>query len=175
MDKKDEYLPNDELSLIRECAFSTGIEFEKIIETQVEQPVATLKQNCKNTSNKDSYNAAEKLLACTTASEDMKAIYVNQCLTDVELKTETKKFLAHKIVLCARSSVFRAMLTNDMKEKNTDCIQVDDLENHIVQQLLLFLHSDNLENLQLGSAIKLYYVGDKYAIERLKVLCSYFC
>ncbi|GBO14821.1 hypothetical protein AVEN_78962-1 [Araneus ventricosus] len=117
LDKKGEYLPNDELSLICECTFSTGIEFEEIVETQYELPTAALKPSCNNTCNKDGYDAAEKLSACTTASEDMKAIYVNQCLTDVELRTGTKTFHAHKIVLCARSSVFKAMLTNDMKEK----------------------------------------------------------
>ncbi|GBN94318.1 Speckle-type POZ protein [Araneus ventricosus] len=174
LDRKSEYLPNDELSLICECAFSTGIEFAKIEETQHELPVAVFKQICKNARNKDRYNAAEKLSACTSASEDMKAIYVNQCLTDVVLKTESKTFPAHKSVLCARSSVFKAMLTNDMKEKNTDCIQVDDLEDDTVKQLLLFLYSDNLESLQWESAIKLYYVGDRYAIEKLKVLCSSF-
>ncbi|GBO29071.1 TD and POZ domain-containing protein 3 [Araneus ventricosus] len=174
LNKKKEYLPNDELSLICECTFSTGVEFETLEEIQHELPIAALNQSCRNASNENSYKAAEKLSACTSASEDMKAIYVNQCLTDVVLKTKTKTFPAHRIVLCARSSVFKAMLTNDMKEKHTGCIQVDDLEDDTVQQLLLFLYSDNLETLQWESAIKLYNAGDKYAIEKLKVLCSSF-
>ncbi|CAL1271988.1 unnamed protein product [Larinioides sclopetarius] len=169
---KSEYLPNDELSLICECTFSTGVDFEKIEEIQRDISLISLKQSCSNISNKDKYNAAEKLSACTSALDDLKTVYNNQRLTDVELKTKTKSFLAHKLVLCARSSVFNAMFTNDMKEKITDFIQLDDLENDTVQQLLIFLYSDNFENLHWGSAIKLYYAGDKYAIERLKVLCS---
>ncbi|GBN63492.1 hypothetical protein AVEN_10824-1 [Araneus ventricosus] len=78
------------------------------------------------------------------------------------------------MVLCARSPVFKLMMTNDMKEKNTGCIQIDDLENDIVQQLLLFLYSDHLVNLEWESAIKLYYASDKYEVENLKVLCSAF-
>ncbi|XP_055944475.1 speckle-type POZ protein B-like [Argiope bruennichi] len=66
------------------------------------------------------------------------------------------------------------MLTNDMKERNTNSIQVDDLENDTVHQLLLFLYSDNVDNLQWESAIKLYYAADKYEVEKLKVICSSF-
>ncbi|GBN07953.1 TD and POZ domain-containing protein 5 [Araneus ventricosus] len=174
LNRKSEYLPKDELSLLCKCTFSTGVELEKIEETEYVLPITAAKQSCNNAQKRDGYNAAEKLSACTSASEDMEAIYVNQCLTDVVLKTKTKTFPAHKIVLCARSSVFKAMLTNDMKEKNTDCIQVDDLENYIVQQLLLFLYSDKIESLQWESAIKLYYAADKYAIDKMKVLCSAF-
>ncbi|CAL1294987.1 unnamed protein product [Larinioides sclopetarius] len=168
------YLTNDELSLICECTFTTGVEFEKLEEIQYELPLAASNRICRNTINVNNYNAAAKLFACTSASEDMKSMYVNKFLTDVELRTKTKTFPAHKLVLCARSSVFKAMLTNDMKEKNTDCIQVDDLEDDTLQRLLLFLYSDNFETLQWDSAFKLYYAGDKYAVEKLKVLCSSF-
>ncbi|GBM21627.1 hypothetical protein AVEN_250730-1 [Araneus ventricosus] len=43
-----------------------------------------------------------------------------------------------------------------------------------LEQLLLFLYTDKLENLQWESAIKLYYAGDKYVIEKLKVICASF-
>ncbi|GBM70065.1 TD and POZ domain-containing protein 4 [Araneus ventricosus] len=237
LNKRKEYLPNDELSLLCECTFSTGVELAKIVETLHEIPMAAynhryhnavgkngnkaaehlsaplspsadmkvnhnnqcltnmelkantlsaykvapstrpsvaLNQMTNNDPNKIMYNAAEKLSMCPSALEDFKALYNDQLLTDVVLKTSTKSFPAHKIVLCARSSVFRAMLTNDMKEKITDCIKVEDLENETVHRLLLFLYSDNLEELQWESALKLYYAGDKYAIEKLKILCSSF-
>ncbi|CAL1281791.1 unnamed protein product [Larinioides sclopetarius] len=124
--------------------------------------------------NPHKYNATEKLSTCPSVQDDFKAIYNEKLFTDVVLKTATIAFPAHKIVLCARSSVFRAMLTNDMKEKNTDCIKVEDLEDETVQRLLLFLYSDNLEHLQWESAVQLYYAADKYAVEKLKVLCSSF-
>ncbi|XP_055944474.1 speckle-type POZ protein-like [Argiope bruennichi] len=172
LSRKSEFLPNDELSLLCECTFSTGVELEKIEEIRFMLPVANLNQNFYNLTNKDIYNTAEKLSACSSALNDLKTIYDNQCFTDVELKTKTKSFPAHKLVLCARSSVFKAMLTSNMMEKHTDCIRVDDLENDTVQQLLLFLYSDELENLVWESAVKLYYAADKYAVEKLKVLCS---
>ncbi|GBN67350.1 Speckle-type POZ protein [Araneus ventricosus] len=173
VNRKGEYLPDDKLSLLCDCTFSTGIEFDTIENSLHQLPLVAVNLISNNDQNKDTY-AAEKLSACPSALDDFKTIYNDLFLSDIELKTKTKSFPAHKIVLCARSSVFKAMLTSDMKEKIMDCIQVDDMENDTVQQLLLFLYSDNLENLQWESAIKLYYAGDKYNIEKLKVLCSSF-
>ncbi|CAL1281795.1 unnamed protein product [Larinioides sclopetarius] len=134
----------------------------------------TYKQVINNDPHQKEFNAAEKLSNCPSALNDFKALYSDKILTDMVLKTATKSFQAHKNLLCARSSVFRAMLTNDMKEKNTGYINVEDLGNETVQKLLLFLYSDSLEELQWESAVQLYYAADKYAIEKLKVLCSSF-
>ncbi|CAL1281790.1 unnamed protein product [Larinioides sclopetarius] len=236
-DNRKEYLPNDELSLLCECTFYTGVNHGKIEEILHDLPLAVFEQrysipHSKNdrkaaeklsslpsasedtklnysgqrptdvnlkentisisknaasislygiynqVTNKDlhqkKFNAAEKLFACPNVQDDLKALYNDQLLTDIVFKTATKTFSAHKNVLCARSSVFRAMLADDMKEKNIDCIKVEDLGNETVQRLLLFLYSDSLEELQWESAVQLYYAADKYAIEKLKFLCSSF-
>ncbi|GBN74160.1 Speckle-type POZ protein [Araneus ventricosus] len=172
--RKNEYLPDDKLSLICECTFSSGIEYETIEETLTKVPLIVMKRKRNYVPGKNDYEAAKKLCTNSSVLEDIKSLYFNQCLTDVEVKTETKSFPAHKIVLCARSPVFKAMFTNDMKEKNTDCIRVDDLEDDIVQQLLFFLYSDSIENLQWESATQLYYAADKYQIGKLKEVCSSF-
>ncbi|GBM39610.1 Speckle-type POZ protein [Araneus ventricosus] len=174
LNRKSEYLPDDKLSLICECTFSSGIEFKKIEETLNEIPLSLIKQKSNYVPIKNDYKTAEKLSTYPSVLEDMKALYINQCLTDVEVKTETKSFPAHKIVLCARSPVFKAMMTNDMKEKITDCIHVDDLENDIVQQMLFFLYSDVIEDFQWSTATQLYYAADKYQIGKLKEVCSSF-
>ncbi|GBO17145.1 Speckle-type POZ protein [Araneus ventricosus] len=172
LSRKSEYLPDDKLSLSCECVFSTGVEYQKIEKTLYDKPFVALNQ----ISNTDQDNdiCAGTLSECPSALDELKEAYSNQFLTDVELKTKTKSFPAHKILLCARSPVFKAMMTNDMKEKNSNIIQVDDLEDDVVKQLLLFLYSDRLENLQWESAFKLYYAGDKYAVEKLKKICSAF-
>ncbi|GBO44374.1 hypothetical protein AVEN_201047-1, partial [Araneus ventricosus] len=147
LNKKSEYLSHDKLSLSCECIFSTGVEYQKIERTLYEKPFVALTQMSNDVQNKDMYNSVQKLSSSPSALDDLKAIYNNQVLTDVELKTKTKSFAAHKIWLCARSPIFKAMLTNDMKEKNSNIIQLDDLEDETVQQLLLFLYTDKLENL----------------------------
>ncbi|GBM09617.1 hypothetical protein AVEN_197184-1 [Araneus ventricosus] len=84
-------------------------------------------------------------LEITSLPRHNKALYVNQCLIDMELYMKTKLFPAHKIVLCARSPIFKAMLTKDMGEK---LHSLYDIGGDIVQQILLFLYSDTTENLQ---------------------------
>ncbi|CAL1284120.1 unnamed protein product [Larinioides sclopetarius] len=168
--KKSEYLVDDKLSLLCECTFSTGVEFEKIERILYKLPIKALDQ----ISDKDEDLYSEQLSECPSALDNFREIYNNRLLNDVVLKTKTKAFPAHKIVLCARSPVFKAMLTNDMKEKNSKCIEVEDVEDDTLQQLLLFLYTDYVENLQWESAIRLYYAGDKYDVRKLKVICSSF-
>ncbi|GBN88854.1 Speckle-type POZ protein B [Araneus ventricosus] len=165
-DKKSEYLHGGKLSLLCECVFSTGLEFDKIEETEHKICAASV------TLHRNVYKTAEKMSAHPNISEDMKALYVNR--TDVELKTQTKSFPAHKTVLCFRSPVFKAMLTNEMKERHTDCIHVDDMGDDVVQQLLFFLYSDTVENLEWEIATQLHYAADMYQVDELKELCSAF-
>ncbi|CAL1291398.1 unnamed protein product [Larinioides sclopetarius] len=172
--KKSEYLPNDKLSLLCECTFLTGIKTETIEETRHELPMGVKKQKTSHVHNVDVYKPAETISGYPSASDDIKALYINKCLTDIKLKTKTKSFRAHKIMLCARSPAFKAILTSNVKEKNNTCIHVDDLENDTVEQLLLFLYTDNLENLHCKRATQLYYAAHKYQIEKLKAICSSF-
>ncbi|KAF8777722.1 TD and POZ domain-containing protein 1-like [Argiope bruennichi] len=165
LNNKTEYLPDDKLTLLCECIFYTGVDYEKIERILQEMPFGVFSQI------NDSHQNNEP---CSGALDDITEIYNNHLLSDVELKTKTESFPAHKVVLCARSSVFKAMLTNDMKETNTNIIQVDDLENDTVHQFLLFLYSDSIESLQWNSAVKLYYAADKYQVEKLKMICSSF-
>ncbi|GBM67072.1 hypothetical protein AVEN_74815-1 [Araneus ventricosus] len=139
LNRNSEYLPNDKFSLLCKCTLSTGLRFNTIEEARNELHLAVIKQKRNHADNKDVDKAAEKISEYTSALEYMKSLYIKQRLTDGELQTNRKSFPAHKIVLCARSPVFEAMMTSDMKEKITACIQVDDLENVTVQQLLLFL------------------------------------
>ncbi|CAL1293989.1 unnamed protein product [Larinioides sclopetarius] len=184
MSKKDEYLPDDKLSLLCECAFSIGQEFYKIEEILHGTSTAASKLVSNPVSRQNSYNTLAETSAHPGVCEDMKALYLNQHLTDVELTTKTKSFPAHKNILCARSPVFDAMMTNDMKEKYNSCIEIEDLgddverererERERVQQMLLFLYSDTIESLQWENATQLYYAGDKYQIGKLKAICSSF-
>ncbi|CAL1295607.1 unnamed protein product [Larinioides sclopetarius] len=163
-----------ELCLQCECVLTTGLEFSKIERSVYTKPLEAAKERGDNAQTKEVYNVQQKLSACHSATDDLKAIFDNQRFTDVEFKTKTRSFPAHQLWLCARSPVFKIMLTSDMSEKNSNVIPIDDLEDGTVEQLLLFLYTDQLEDLCWDSAMKLYYAADKYQIERLRVVCSSF-
>ncbi|KAJ0781916.1 putative chromatin remodeling & transcription regulator BTB-POZ-MATH family [Helianthus annuus] len=48
--------------------------------------------------------------------------------TDVSFEVNGETFAAHKLVLAARSPVFRAQLFGPMKDQNVKCIKVEDIE-----------------------------------------------
>ncbi|GBN16478.1 Speckle-type POZ protein [Araneus ventricosus] len=108
-------------------------------------------------------------------SKDLWALYNDQILCDVELKTQTKSFFVHEVVLCARSPVFLAMLTREMKEKINKYIEIEDISADTLEKFLAFLYTDAFEDLEWDAVAEVYYAADKYQVERLKFLCrSYF-
>ncbi|GFS57593.1 BTB and MATH domain-containing protein 42 [Nephila pilipes] len=106
--------------------------------------------------------------------KDIENLYVEGILCDVQLRTATGTFPAHKVFLCARSPVFRQMFTTDMKEKIQGCVDVPDLEDDTVRRMLQYIYTDALEDLQWESTLRLYAAADKYEIVTLKTKCSSF-
>ena len=56
---------------------------------------------------------------------------------DVSFEVDGEVFAAHKVILAARSPVFRAQLLGPMKEKNMECIRVEDIEAPVFKVLFL--------------------------------------
>ncbi|GFY68314.1 TD and POZ domain-containing protein 3 [Trichonephila inaurata madagascariensis] len=92
----------------------------------------------------------------------------------MKLKTKTRTFPAHKFILGARSPVFKAMFTNDMKERNSECVNIEDLDDDTVQRMLQYMYTATVPDLQWDSACNLYTAANKYVILSLKSKCSSF-
>ncbi|GFU68668.1 hypothetical protein TNCV_308831 [Trichonephila clavipes] len=159
MDRKSEYLPRDELCLQLEFLFANGVIQNEIERTDYD---LTLKPARVPTTN-DFNN--------TSLSNSLYLLYQKQELCDIELKTQTSTFLAHKLVLCAVSSVFKSKLTSGEMENTSECIQMDD---EILSQFLHFLYTGRLENIEWETACKLYDAGCKYDVQLLKAHCETF-
>lgn len=98
--------------------------------------------------------------------------------TDVTFEVDGEIFAAHKTVLAARSPVFKAQLFGPMKEKNMECIKVEDIEAPVFKALLHFIYWDELPEMQeltgLNSkgastlmAQHMLAAADRYGLERL--------
>ena len=55
--------------------------------------------------------------------------------TDVSFEVDGEVFAAHKLMLAARSPVFRAQLFGPLKDKNTERIKVEDMEAPVFKVL----------------------------------------
>ncbi|KAK2455605.1 BTB/POZ and MATH domain-containing protein 2 [Trifolium repens] len=103
--------------------------------------------------------------------------------SDVSFEVNGEVFAAHKLVLAARSAVFRAQLFGPMKDKNTRCIKVEDMEAPVFKALLHVIYWDSLPDMQELTGINskwattlmaqhLLAAADRYGLERLRLMCE---
>ncbi|KAH0546398.1 hypothetical protein KQX54_009193 [Cotesia glomerata] len=94
---------------------------------------------------------------------------------DVKIRVKNnEEFPAHKVFLASSSSVFKKMLTTDMKESRDKCINLPELDSDTVTELLHFLYYGKLDKASDKSAILLELVkaADMYLISDLKRVCD---
>ncbi|GFW04428.1 speckle-type POZ protein B [Trichonephila clavipes] len=171
---KDLFLEDDALSLFCEISLHDGQypsqEFKKLDSGNISPFINDLVIP-------NSYVSDDEVLQSKNMSglkEDFECLYSKGILSDVKLRTASEAFQAHKNILSARSPVFLAMFTTDMKESMQDYVDVSDLEDDTVRRMLLYVYTDILKDLQWESALKLYAAADKYQLVTLKVKCCCF-
>jgi len=93
--------------------------------------------------------------------------------SDVTLVCEEKMFPCHKVILSARSDVFKAMFSHEnTKEGQTNQVDITDTDPDTLEQLLKYIYSDKLDCDMPNLASSLMRAADKYNIPRLKSLCE---
>ncbi|KAL6643066.1 hypothetical protein ACP70R_021247 [Stipagrostis hirtigluma subsp. patula] len=101
---------------------------------------------------------------------------------DVRFRVGGEDFAAHRCVLAARSSVFKAELFGAMKEgAEAHCVEIDDMRADVFRNLLYFIYTDTLpepaepkpgREEEALMAQHLLVAADRYGMERLKLMCE---
>ncbi|KAF8685293.1 hypothetical protein HU200_044060 [Digitaria exilis] len=96
---------------------------------------------------------------------------------DVKFKVDDKLFFAHKGVVAARSSVFRAELFGPMKGVSVkDVVEIHDMEPEVFMAMLKFMYTDLVPIMRVGEEIAmaqhLLVAADMYDLKRLKLICE---
>ncbi|GIY26306.1 speckle-type POZ protein [Caerostris extrusa] len=99
---------------------------------------------------------------------DLKQMLDDGIFCDLKLRVGTETIPVHRSILSARSPVFRTMLAN---HKSSDTVDVEDVEAYTMRQLLLYVYTGNIDDLQWENIAKLYSVGDRFKILCLKEKC----
>ncbi|KAH0546401.1 BTB/POZ domain-containing protein At1g01640-like [Cotesia glomerata] len=108
-------------------------------------------------------------------NKNIKTYLKNVEFSDVKIRVKNnEEFTAHKVVLTSNSSIFKKMLTTDMKESKESCINLPELDSDTVNELLHFLYYGKLDKASDNSAIllELVKVADMYLISDLKHVCD---
>ncbi|XP_024981892.1 BTB/POZ and MATH domain-containing protein 2-like [Cynara cardunculus var. scolymus] len=103
--------------------------------------------------------------------------------TDISFEVKGEAFPAHKLVLAARSPVFRAQLFGPMKDQSSRCIEVEDIEPPVFKALLHFMYWDSLPDMEELTGLNtkwastlmsqhLLAAADRYGLDRLQLLCE---
>merc|ERR1712126_125361 len=99
--------------------------------------------------------------------------FTNKELCDVQLQCGEKIFDCHKVMLSARSPVFRAMFQAEMEEKKTNKVDINDLHPDILAEMLHFIYTGKTPKLD-EIAGDLLGAADRYQIDKLKAACEEF-
>ncbi|KAL0321916.1 UNVERIFIED_CONTAM: BTB/POZ and MATH domain-containing protein 3 [Sesamum calycinum] len=101
---------------------------------------------------------------------------------DITFQVGEESFKAHKLILAARSPVFRAQFFGLVGNPNSDKVELEDVEPSIFKALLQFIYSDELPDFHeiIGStstlsAIMMQHLlaaADRFGLDRLKQLCE---
>ncbi|TVU05008.1 hypothetical protein EJB05_48155, partial [Eragrostis curvula] len=97
---------------------------------------------------------------------------------DVAFIVKGETILAHRVVLAARSPVFKAELFGYMADATSPSITLQDIEPATVKAMLWFMYTDELpEDNELEDSsnemmLHLLAAADRYALDRLKLLCA---
>ncbi|XP_044985312.1 BTB/POZ and MATH domain-containing protein 2-like [Hordeum vulgare subsp. vulgare] len=91
---------------------------------------------------------------------------------DLTFQVGGRGFPAHRCVLAARSSVFKAGLLGAMAESSCSTIEIRDMEPDVFECLLHFIYTDSVPLLDVVMAGHLLEAADRYDIPRLKVICE---
>uniref|UniRef100_A0A453M1W2 Speckle-type POZ protein-like protein n=2 Tax=Aegilops tauschii subsp. strangulata TaxID=200361 RepID=A0A453M1W2_AEGTS len=105
----------------------------------------------------------------------------NKDAADLTFQVGGQTFSAHRCVLAARSSVFKAELLGAMEESSGSLIEIWDMEPDVFESLLHFIYTDSVPVLEMASnkggtdmvmATHLLVAADRYNIGRLKLICE---
>ena len=106
--------------------------------------------------------------------KDLKLLFENQEDCDVVIRVKEKEFPVHRNILKVRSPVFASTLRNDMKEKQTGIIDIQDCEPAVFSEFLRFLYYEEISNLSEENVFGIFTLCDKYDVSDLREICMKF-
>lgn len=104
-------------------------------------------------------------------AHSFKLLFKTKNLSDVTITIEDKNIEAHKSILAARSPVFHAMFSSNMKENNEDKVNIEDIDYNVMEEMLYFIYCGTVRNIN-EFKIPLLKAADKYDLESLKLICE---
>ncbi|GAB2299756.1 BTB/POZ and MATH domain-containing protein 3, variant 2 [Dionaea muscipula] len=115
--------------------------------------------------------------------QHFKELLDDELACDIVFRVGDETHKAHKLILAARSPVFRAQFFGLVGNTNMDMVIIEDVEPSIFKAMLLFIYTDDLPDVEeimgstssSSSAIMVQHLlaaADRFGLDRLKLLCE---
>mmetsp|Transcript_8429 Transcript_8429/g.26121 ORF Transcript_8429/g.26121 Transcript_8429/m.26121 type:complete len:229 (+) Transcript_8429:1326-2012(+) len=92
--------------------------------------------------------------------------------SDVSFRIQDRTVYAHKVILAARSSHFRAMFSSGMRESSLESITLADISIPVFTQMLEWIYTNDLSDPLPSLLVDLLEAADRFMLDELKVLCE---
>lgn len=103
--------------------------------------------------------------------DDFQLALQNNGSSDVTIVVDGKEFPTHKNILAAHSIVFEAMFQCNMRESQTNRVEIDDIDGNIMEEFINYIYTGKINNLY-EIVINLLVVADKYDMNDLRNTCE---
>ncbi|GBM97269.1 hypothetical protein AVEN_75797-1 [Araneus ventricosus] len=94
--------------------------------------------------------------------------------SDIILRNDIQSFPVHKNILSARCPNFEALFRCGMLNKDSNVVELQNLDGSTLRHLLLYIYTDTLDNLRWKDALDLFSAAADYELTDLKRRCSAF-
>ncbi|CRG91090.1 hypothetical protein PISL3812_08138 [Talaromyces islandicus] len=109
----------------------------------------------------------------TTSIQDF---FNSSRFSDLTIVTKDQEFKVHKLIVCALSDYFSRLFENNWKETTENVVRLDEDEPRSVEAMIHFMYgfsydssgSDRGRVSPMLFNVKVYQVGDKYSVPKLK-------
>lgn len=94
----------------------------------------------------------------------------NRKYSDITLVLKDVEFRVHKNILSEKCPFFDAMFHSDMKEKNTDSVEIQGIEPEVMKEMLIFIYMDRV--LSHKYALELFVAADQVGFNKILVILN---
>ena len=103
--------------------------------------------------------------------DDLVKAYIDKNSLDVTVTCGDASFECNKFMLTARSPVFKSMFQHEMKESQTNVVDIKDLEPKVLEDMLKYIHTGDAPKIK-DLAKELLAAADLYQLNQLKNSCQ---
>ena len=106
--------------------------------------------------------------------EDFGKAFRSEEFSDFKIRCGGQIFPCHKLVLSARSPVFKAMFQSNMREASINEVTINDFQPRVLDNMLQFIYTGTFESgyITANIAFDLLGAANKYQLEQLKNICE---